>query len=189
MDISMNNGELFNGIGDARGEYYEHIKVGFAAEPNRMIRFFFPLKMMALWRYRNLQMGKKHRVEDFGYVGKKTREEWNEMVSCGLDKAKDLGFLEEWTAIERSLVVITAYAHDDQHQDVDNFTIVAINNALRANRIIEETNFNQMRYYVQRVYVPYSKDRFAEGTGVAVMDIQDDNIKLHNWNPKELAEW
>lgn len=27
MDISMNNGELFNGIGDARGEYYEHIKV------------------------------------------------------------------------------------------------------------------------------------------------------------------
>lgn len=174
----------------AKERYYNEIRVAYETEPARALRFYFPIQPMTLKMVENVVFS---RYKDLRGEFQRMREEWMVLVGVALEKARDVGLFDRWEALNEAVTVITIYDTDDRMRDVDNFEIVAIHNALRRQRIIEEDNFNSLRYVIQRcvvqgVYVPYSE--FAtRGTGIAVLDAEGSDIIFHNWKLKELAEW
>ena len=72
------------------------------------------------------------------------RDRWYSLIGSGFKKALDEGKIRDFIPFERATVFIRMYFPDPRVRDVDNFTTVFINNALRYARIILDDSFDRL---------------------------------------------
>lgn len=187
-DIRREMKEILSISGDVdidimKKEFYGGIGVEYIDNPARVLKLFIPRKMVTLKKYRAMHSCS---LKEFSRIHASERNNWKMLIQCAMGKAKDLGLFGEWVPLKNFVTIITPLGFDNKTHDVDNFTIGFIHNALKDAAVIVDDRYSCMRYFVQGVYVSYKSRKI--GTGITVLDTQDDDICFHNWKLSELAK-